>query len=435
MPRLVSVAIMLGLSAWLLWLRGSNHAHRAFALFLTSFGLAVFCNTMGAFAAEANKQSWFTLTKHFEIVEIPALIYFVSEYPRPRGWFGGNRLMRGVLALTVLTLELMVLADQSLWFSSVNDRSGLSVGVAGPINAFASKDNLAMALVAILLAFDYAKMEAGRRRSSLLLVWLGFALNALYDSTTSSFWIVRGWIDQVPLPDYFWNRVIYAFNLAALACAVLALALMGRNVTMAKTAASRGEQRLLAALLPLPVLAAVLETILAPNVELFDSPFKLATNGLIRISLALLPTYAFVRYRVFDIELTLKFTLRHSTAFAMLAAIFFLVSNLLEAALPLSGTWANTGAALAIAFALKPIEVLAKRIVNRLMPNVQRSPDYLERRRLDVYRAAFDGAIEDGVITDKERRMLDTVARELGLKETEIQIIERTGTPLRPGQI
>jgi uncharacterized membrane protein YebE (DUF533 family) len=58
------------------------------------------------------------------------------------------------------------------------------------------------------------------------------------------------------------------------------------------------------------------------------------------------------------------------------------------------------------------------------VPDVQATPEYLERRKLSVYRAALEGACEDGEITSKERSILRTLREQLGIDEREAAELE-----------
>ncbi len=91
----------------------------------------------------------------------------------------------------------------------------------------------------------------------------------------------------------------------------------------------------------------------------------------------------------------------------------------------MSGTVSNIIVAIAILAVLRPIQRLALRMTNRLMHSVQNSPEYLGVRRLVVYRAALEGVVEDGLVTDKERRILDHLRDDLGISPGEAVALER----------
>ncbi|MCA1818919.1 MAG: serine/threonine protein kinase [Halobacteriales archaeon] len=438
MPRLFAVAVMVGLSLWLVWLRPRSHAHRALAIFLTSFGLAVFCNTMGAFAkfhwgaGSPQASDWYSLTKHFEFLEIPGLVYFISFYPRQRRWLAAPGLARtylGLLAALAVAVELWMHVDPAAWVTSVSGQSGLAEKV-GPVLAL-TKDNVWMAVVAVVLAVDYGRLEAGPRRSSLLLVWLGITLNVLYDSTGPTIYRLQ---HAFELPEYFWNQVVYVLNDAALLVAALAVAAMFWSISRSRGPTS--EVRLLALTLPLPVLASYLESVVAGGVELFDSPYKLVSNGLVRLSLALLPAYALARYRVLDIDLNLKTSLRRGLVLAIFAAVAA-VGVVGVRLLSTEGPPAYVGAlaALALLPILDPLRRGARDVVDRLLPQVGAEAEYFERRKLDLYQAALEEAIldrrrgagpEDGFLRELRRKLGVTAAEHRKL----VALARKGGNPL-----
>ncbi len=49
------------------------------------------------------------------------------------------------------------------------------------------------------------------------------------------------------------------------------------------------------------------------------------------------------------------------------------------------------------------------------MHRVKDTAEYREGRRQEVYRAAFEGAVIDGTLTDREKEILSHVRRKLGI--------------------
>ena len=139
----------------------------------------------------------------------------------------------------------------------------------------------------------------------------------------------------------------------------------------------------------------------------------------------LLLAYAVLRFQLFKIDLKVKFALQQSTVGALIIGGFIVGSEVLETLVPVSGTVLNIIVAIAILVVLRPIQRLALRISNRLMHSVQNTPEYLEVRRLEVYRAALEGVVEDGLVTDKERRILDHLRDDLGISPEEAVTLER----------
>jgi hypothetical protein len=62
------------------------------------------------------------------------------------------------------------------------------------------------------------------------------------------------------------------------------------------------------------------------------------------------------------------------------------------------------------------------------MPRVHDTAEYRTVRKREVYRAATESAIRDGVVTEAERDVLATLADELGLTAGEARAIERAAT-------
>jgi hypothetical protein len=392
-PRLVAVAVMLAAAAALVWMRPRNHAHRGFAIFLSAFGLAVFCNTMGAFAAAPAKEAWFTWTKHFEFLEIPGLLYFMASYPRRRPFLGSattRTVLLALLAAATLAIEVLLFVDPSVWVSSAHGQSGLAERV-GPVNAL-TKDNVWMAVAALVLAVDYGRIPAGPRRSSLLLVWLGIAINVAYDSASASIYRLQ---NAVALPESFWNQAVYYLNNAALAIAGLAVAVMAWQLARSRDPQARGARWTIGLSLPLPVVAAILEDRVAGGVELFDSPFKLIVNGLVRLSLALLPMYALARYRVLDIDVAVKTSVRRGIVVAIFATTAVAGVVGMQQLLAEGPAYVGLLAALALLPFLGPLRNMADRAAAAVVPEGGPDAAYIEERKLGLYRAAIEEALLD----------------------------------------
>ena len=142
----------------------------------------------------------------------------------------------------------------------------------------------------------------------------------------------------------------------------------------------------------------------------------------------LLLAYAVLRSQLFDIDLKVKFVLRHSTVVALIAGIFIISSELLETLIPVSSTALGIMVAVAILIVLRPLHRLALKMSDRLMKNVQDTPEYLDARRLDVYRATLEGVVKDGNVSDKERKVLDHLRENLGISESDAQALEKALT-------
>ncbi len=149
-----------------------------------------------------------------------------------------------------------------------------------------------------------------------------------------------------------------------------------------------------------------------------------------------LVAYGMLRTQLFDIDLRVKRTLRRSTIAAAFVAAFFLVSEL--AALYLSSQLGNLLGLLctaALIFFLDPIQRAAEGLSNAAMPRTQATPEYEAYRKLQVYELTVQAVLEEGGISARQRRVLDSLIRSLGIDEQVAQQLEndvRESLPLAP---
>jgi hypothetical protein len=147
-------------------------------------------------------------------------------------------------------------------------------------------------------------------------------------------------------------------------------------------------------------------------------------QGIVFSIYILLLAYGVLRTQLFDIDLKIKFVLRQSTVAAMIAGLFIVASEVLESMISVSGLTLSVLVAVGILIILRPMHRFALRVTDRLMSGVQDTPEYLDARKNSVYRAAIEGAVEDGIVTDKERRILDRLREELGISPDDAAQIE-----------
>ncbi len=78
-----------------------------------------------------------------------------------------------------------------------------------------------------------------------------------------------------------------------------------------------------------------------------------------------------------------------------------------------------------IVLLLRPVQRFAQALADRIMRGVEDTPDYRESRKHEVYRAALEGAMTDGAITEKERHILSRLREQLGFSAEVADRIER----------
>ena len=139
-----------------------------------------------------------------------------------------------------------------------------------------------------------------------------------------------------------------------------------------------------------------------------------------------LVAYALLRTQLFDIDLKIKMGLRRGTvAFAFLA-VFFIVAQVASEALSARlGIVLGGAAAGLLLFAVAPLQRAAERLADATMPNVRPTSEYVAFRKLEVYRAALEGAYRDGDVTPKEREILTSLVTSLGIASQDAEAMER----------
>lgn len=145
-------------------------------------------------------------------------------------------------------------------------------------------------------------------------------------------------------------------------------------------------------------------------------------NSFVYVSLM---AYGVLRAQLFDIDLKLKFALKQSTVGAVIAGGFFVGSELLERVIPVESTVLGLLTAGIIVLLLRPVQRFAEALTDGIMPGVKDAPDYIESRKHDVYRAALEGAITDGIVTEKERDILARLREQLELSVDVADGLER----------
>ena len=129
-----------------------------------------------------------------------------------------------------------------------------------------------------------------------------------------------------------------------------------------------------------------------------------------------LVAYGVLRVQLFDIDLRIKRTLKRSTVAAAFVATFFVVSELASNYLSNQlGTVLGVLCTGALVFFLDPIQRTAERLSNAAMPNTHDTPEYETFRKFQVYETALGAALEDGHISTRQRRVLNSMVESMGI--------------------
>lgn len=139
-----------------------------------------------------------------------------------------------------------------------------------------------------------------------------------------------------------------------------------------------------------------------------------------------LVAYGMLRTQLFDIDLRIKRTLKRSTVAALFVAAYFLVSEFAADYLSSQlGAVMGLICTAALVFFLEPIQRAAQRFSDAAMPNTRATPEYESYRKLQVYESALQTALEQGGISSRERQMLDTLIKTMGIDSQAAFALER----------
>ncbi len=139
-----------------------------------------------------------------------------------------------------------------------------------------------------------------------------------------------------------------------------------------------------------------------------------------------LVAYGVLRVQLFDIDLRIKRTIKRGTIAAAFVATFFVVSELAGNYLTDQfGTILGVLGTAVLLFFLDPIQRAAEGLSNAAMPNTVATPEYENFRKLQVYDSAVKAALEDGHISDRQRRVLDSMLQTMGIDSQVAEQMER----------
>lgn len=138
-----------------------------------------------------------------------------------------------------------------------------------------------------------------------------------------------------------------------------------------------------------------------------------------------LVAYGVLRTQLFDIDLRIKRGLKRSTVAAAFVATFFVISELASNYLSSQfGTVLGIIGTGALVFFLDPLQRAAERVSDAAMPNTVPTPEYEAFRKLQVYESALRAALEDGHISERQRRVLNSMIETLDIDRQTAQRME-----------
>lgn len=136
--------------------------------------------------------------------------------------------------------------------------------------------------------------------------------------------------------------------------------------------------------------------------------------------------YGILRTHLFDIDLRIRWTIKQSTLAAIVMTLVFLVSEAADRYLSAElGSYIGLLAAGVVVFFLAPLQRFAESVASAAMPGTVHTPEYTAYRKMQVYEAAVAEAVPDGLISERERVLLNSLRDSLGITEADADAIER----------
>ncbi len=415
--RLLAAAVVALAAAWMLYLRPSSALHRATALLLWVWALvhalAAPPVAIGSLFDRLYIHAVLALpfaAANLTIVHRHAFAYRRGAPPtRARVW---RAAVAGVWAL---------LEGGLMWSGYPISTIETGFGDAAVMASFA-----AMALLAWGQMREALATAGNFSRFGPYALALGLVLEPAGEAVRS----VGGWIAHGPSLKLGWPLVVESLavlNLVAVAAVCVWASTMIRS--------DRRASVVFAAVLGAFVALAIVRTAWNPAWAVAGvTAYGIQTAHVVASQLVaiILLVYAILRYRLFGIELHFKGALQSGLIAAPLTTAFFVLSEVLEQSFSVSSGAAAIIVAAAIAVALRPLQWLVQRFVERLLPGVAKTPDYLERRRDELYAAAVEHALIDGRVTDAERAILNGLQSQLGIPPAHANVLETRVTRRPP---
>jgi hypothetical protein len=125
---------------------------------------------------------------------------------------------------------------------------------------------------------------------------------------------------------------------------------------------------------------------------------------------------------LFDLDVKARLTIHYGGVAAAFGLVFFVAGEMAEGLvaqrfLPAQmGQWAGLLAAGLLTLAIKPLEKASRRVAHKILPSAKAIHELNEAERHALYRDQFAMALQDGRLTESERKMLVQLQAKLGIQ-------------------
>ncbi|HLF16387.1 MAG TPA: hypothetical protein VI796_03015 [Candidatus Thermoplasmatota archaeon] len=432
--QFVAAGAMFLLAGGLLYLNFQSRVNRAFALFLFFRGMVTVTNRFRGLAIDAGEDTmavvWQSIREYYSLAVIPALLYFLVVYARPKT----GAVTRWVIVALALLVEGLYAFDHCL------DQCTASGGNArlGPL-APLSVDGFApvAGLVGLWLVWDATKGKGEPHHRAALIVASALILISILEAILALFILVQNLHNDFPgFEKTAWllpSRLVATTGILPAVVGIVVIGLRARTNSWLrhKTPIVFGAS----------IMAALSGAYVGSHAnQLTDWMPGIFILGLWRILLPALVAYALVRHRLFGFDVRIKWTLNRGFIAAIFLAVFFVVAQVAQNMLNNSFGWAIGGVAAGLLmFGLTPLQRIAERFSQAVMPHTKPVSEMAHPERLDLFREQAFLVWSDGTMGPKERSLLDQLRDRLGVSYEDAARIEhqaaKSAHPVRRPQV
>lgn len=135
--------------------------------------------------------------------------------------------------------------------------------------------------------------------------------------------------------------------------------------------------------------------------------------------------YGMARYQVLEIDLALRTGVRRGVVGSAMVFVLVGVEQVIQtfAAAPF-GFSVGLGAAIVVGLLFAPLHRAADRVGDKLFPRAAKKEAYLRERRMELYRVALEGVLQDRQLDPRETRALSALRTRLAVTLQEHDLLE-----------
>lgn len=410
--------VLTSFAVLLIFLSPRQRATRALATLLVAMSVAWCQGLAWGLIEPAQRGSIRFITPAAMCVIGVSTVYFLSVYPRPRGWLGKSRWSGWAMVAVCAAFTLLFVRAPDLYRRIVFTNGENEFVDNGPLILLTNAWTLTALAMLYVFALELRRAQPGPVRRSLVLVVAAFLTSMLAWTGALFFNDVTGRLDPAAIGASF-SRIAYALEEASFLGALGAAGIVTLYAWRSPHRTIRREAHALAGLVVGTVVIVALATFLGgtPGADEWTSPAQSIVDAVGGMSIAAFAGYALLKHRLFDIDVRLRWTISRGTVAAVFFGIFIIVAQLAQNFLSESLGWMMGGLVAGVMlFAIAPIQRLAERVAVTAVPLHAAAK---EDRQVELYRMALALALSDRVITRDEERHLARLAEKLGVTHTQ----------------